>query len=254
MLEIVQIPVWQDNYAYLIRCPSSGVVALVDSPEAAPILQALKARGWTLDLILNTHHHPDHIGANLALKEATGCSILGPELDRKRIPGIDRGLQDGDALAVGEAKGQVLFVPGHTRGHIAFHFPDSKALFIGDTLFVAGCGRLFEGTPEQLWASFERVKALPPKTQLFCAHEYTLSNLRFALHVDPENLELAALQTQAKALREQGQPTVPSTLAQELATNPFLRADQPQLAAAVGLEGQPAHRVLGALRALKDRF
>lgn len=254
MLQVLQVPVWRDNYAYILRCPNTDTVACLDSPEAAPILAALEARGWTLDLILNTHHHPDHIGSNLDLKAATGCRIVGSCHDPERIPGLDRSVGEGDRVQVGDQSADVLFIPGHTRGHIAYHFATSKALFSGDTLFVAGCGRLFEGTPEQLWSSFQKLMALPADTQIYCAHEYTLSNIRFAKHVDPDNLALRVLEIQAQALRDNGQPTVPSTLAQEMQTNPFLRVTHPGIAAAVQRpQGAPA-QVLGALRALKDTF
>lgn len=254
MLEVLQIPVWRDNYAYLLRCPSTETVACVDSPEAPPILAALEARGWTLDLILNTHHHPDHIGSNLALKAATGCRIVGSRYDPERIPGLDRQVGEGDHVQVGEQSAEVLFIPGHTRGHIAYHFAASQALFSGDTLFVAGCGRLFEGTPDQLWSSFQKLMALPARTQIYGAHEYTLSNIRFAKSVDPDNVALRVLEIQAQALRETGQPTVPSTLAQEIQTNPFLRVDRSEIAQAVDLPGGSPAQVLGALRAMKDRF
>lgn len=254
MLEVLQIPVWRDNYAYLLRCTATDTVACVDSPEAGPILEVLRGRGWTLDLLLNTHHHPDHIGANKVLKQETGCRIVGSCHDPERIPGIDRQVDEGDLVQVGEQSARVLFIPGHTRGHIAYYFEQAQALFSGDTLFVAGCGRLFEGTPEQLWASFQKLMALPAQTKIYGAHEYTLSNLRFALTVDPDNVALRVLQVQAEALRESKQPTVPSTLAQELQTNPFLRVDQPQIAQAMGLNGAPPAQVLAELRARKDKF
>ena len=254
MLQVLQIPVWRDNYAYLLRCTYTDTVACVDSPEAAPILQELQTRGWTLDLLLNTHHHPDHVGANSELKRETGCRVVGSCHDPERIPGIDRQVDQGDQVQVGEQHAQVLFIPGHTRGHIAYYFAQANALFSGDTLFVAGCGRLFEGTAEQLWNSFQKLMALPPQTQIYGAHEYTLSNIRFAKTVEPDNLALQVLETQAQALRDSKQPTVPSTLAQELQTNPFLRVDQPEIARALGLSGAPPAQVLGELRARKDVF
>lgn len=254
MLEVLQIPVWRDNYAYLLHCTATDTVACVDSPEAGPILEVLQAQGWTLDLLLNTHHHPDHIGANKELKRETGCRIVGSCHDPERIPGIDREVDEGDIVQVGEQHARVLFIPGHTRGHIAYYFEQAHALFSGDTLFVAGCGRLFEGTPEQLWSSFQKLMALPAQTKIYGAHEYTLSNIRFAKTVDPDNLALQVLEVQAQALRETQQPTVPSTLAQELQTNPFLRVDQAQIAQAMDLPGAPPAQVLAELRARKDRF
>lgn len=254
MLEVLQIPVWRDNYAYLARCPATDTVACVDSPEAGPILEVLDAKGWTLDLLLNTHHHPDHIGANKVLKEKTGCRIVGSCHDPERIPGIDRQVDEGDVVQVGEQHARVLFIPGHTRGHIAYYFEQGQAVFSGDTLFVAGCGRLFEGTAEQLWSSFQKLMALPPETKIYGAHEYTLSNIRFALTVDPDNLALRVLEVQAQALRETKQPTVPSTIAQELQTNPFLRVDRSEIAQAMDLAGAPPAQVLAELRARKDTF
>jgi hydroxyacylglutathione hydrolase len=249
VLEIVQLPVLRDNYTYLLRCPDTDTVGLVDAPTPEPVLAELAARGWTLDWILNTHHHWDHIGANLALKEQTGCRIVGPD---DRIPGLDVPVGQDDVFRLGDQAARVHFVPGHTHGHIAYHFADSRALFCGDTIFVAGCGRLFEGTPAQMWDSLRRLRELPDDTLVYCAHEYTQSNIRFARTVDPDNQALIALSAQVDAKRAKGERTVPSTIGQEKATNPFLRADHPALAAAVGLT-DPAE-VLGAVRARKDTF
>ena len=180
MLEILQIPVLEDNYVYLLHEPDSGATAAVDPALAGPVLAALDARGWRLSHVLNTHHHGDHVGGNLALKAATGCAIVGAAGDRHRIPGIDLLLGDGEEFGFGAVSARILEVPGHTCGHIAFWFEDAAALFCGDTLFALGCGRLFEGSVEQMWRSLERLRALPPQAKVFCAHEYTQANARFA--------------------------------------------------------------------------
>jgi hydroxyacylglutathione hydrolase len=254
MLEIVRVPALTDNYLWLVREPESGSVAAVDPAEAAPIQRALAERNWRLTHILNTHHHGDHVGGNEALKAATGCTIVGPRADRARIPGIDIEVGEGDRYRFGAASAEVFDVPGHTRGHIAYWFADSDALFCGDTLFLMGCGRLFEGTPAQMWSSLGKLKRLPGTARIYCAHEYTQSNARFALTVDGGN---AALVSRAQAVadaRARGEPTVPGTLAEELATNPFLRADRPELAAAVGLPPGDPVAVFAAVRRAKDQF
>lgn len=254
MLEIVRIPVLIDNYVWLVHEPVQGKTGVVDPAVDGPVLEELRQRGWSLDWILNTHHHADHVGANLKLKRATGCAIVGPAIDNARIPGMDEGVNQGDRFVLGAEVAEVHFVPGHTRGHIAFHFPDSKALFCGDTIFLVGCGRLFEGTPEQMWDSLSRLRQLPDDTQVFCAHEYTASNIRFALTVDPDNQELLERADEVTAMRARGEATVPDTLGREKATNPFLRADEPTVAANVGLFDAPPAQVFGELRARKDRF
>jgi len=254
MLEIVRIPCLSDNYVWLVREPKSGAVAVVDPAEAAPVERELAARGWRLTHILNTHHHGDHVGGNAALKAATRCTIVGPRADRERIPGIDVALGDGDEFALGAEAARVFDVPGHTRGHIAFWFAESAALFCGDTMFLMGCGRLFEGTPAQMWASLGKFKTLPPSTRVYCAHEYTQSNARFAMSVDGANRVLAARTEAVAAARARGEATVPGTLGDELATNPFLRADRPELARAVGVPSGDPVAVFAALRKAKDTF
>ncbi len=252
MLEIIRIPVLKDNYVWLLH--SGMTVAVVDPAVEGPVVAELDHTGRRLTHILNTHHHNDHVGANLALKARYGCKIVGPLADRDRIPGIDLALAEGDAITLGDATAKVFDVPGHTRGHIAFWFADEKALFCGDTLFALGCGRLFEGTPDQMWNSLLKLRAMPDETLVCCAHEYTQSNARFAVTADPGNARLAARAAEIDAMRAKGEATVPSLLGVEKATNPFLRADDPALAAAYGLAGRDPVTVFAAIRAAKDRF
>jgi len=253
-MEIALVPLLTDNYAYLLHDPGSKETAIVDPSEAAPVLAAASARGWRLTHVLNTHHHPDHSGGNLGIKQATGCRIVGPAPDRERIPGIDVALDEGGRFRLGDAEAEVLFIPGHTKGHIAFHFRGEKAVFCGDTLFSLGCGRMFEGTAPMMWASLDKLRKLPGDTRIYCGHEYTQSNARFAVTVDPQNQALRARESQVAALRAAGKPTIPSTMAEERAANPFLRADDPALGAAIGMPGAAAHEVFGEIRRRKDSF
>jgi len=252
-LVIRQIPVLKDNYVYLIHEPQSRATGVVDPSVAPPILEAAQREGWRITHILNTHHHNDHTGGNREIKEATGCIIVGPRADRDRIPGIDVEVGDGETYEFGAEKAHVFDVPGHTRGHIAYHFANSRALFCGDTLFLMGCGRLFEGTPQQMWQSLSKLKALPPETRVFCAHEYTQANARFAVTVEPQNAALIARAKHVDEMRAQGQSTVPASLGEELATNPFLRADLPALQADAGAPGD-AVATFAAIRRRKDNF
>ncbi len=253
-LEIHQIPVLSDNYVYLARCPETSATAVVDPSVTGPVLDAAKQKGWSITHILNTHHHGDHTGGNLEIKAATGCTIVGPGPDRDRIPGIDVEVDEGDSFMLGTAGARVFFVPGHTRGHIAYWFAESRALFCGDTMFAMGCGRLFEGTPGQMWQSLQKLMALPGDTRVYCAHEYTQANGRFALTVEPENEDLVRRMAAVDDMRARNIPTVPSTIAEERATNPFLRPESPLLMKTLGLAGADPVAVFSETRARKDRF
>jgi len=253
-LEVKQIPCLSDNYGYLVHDAVSGLTASIDTPETGPIVQALEQKGWRLDFIFNTHHHDDHAGGNLALKEKTGCEIIGPRADAGRIPGIDRQVGEGDSVALGEWRFTVHDTPGHTRGHIVYHCQQAGVAFVGDTLFALGCGRLFEGTPAQMWDSLQKILSWPDQTLIYCAHEYTQANARFALSVEPGNTDLVARDAQINAARERGEPTVPTTLAVERKTNPFLRPHSSNLQQAVGLVGGSDVEVFARTRELKDSF
>jgi hydroxyacylglutathione hydrolase len=223
MLDIVQIPVLTDNYVYLAR--AGAAVFVVDPAVSEPILAAAEARGWRITHILNTHWHPDHVGGNAAIQAATGCFIVGPAGEAAKIPGLGQAVRQGDIVDLDGHAAHVIDVPGHTAGHNAYYFPADDALFCGDTLFALGCGRLFEGTADEMWASLAKLTALPDETRVFCAHEYTQSNGRFALSVDGGNPALAQRMAEVNAARAAGLPTVPSTLGLERQTNPFLTAD-----------------------------
>ncbi len=253
-LQIHQIPCLQDNYGYLIHDPDSGLTATIDTPDAAAIERALADRGWHLDYILNTHHHADHAGGNLALKKKTGCVIVGSRSDAARIPGIDILVGDGDSFALGSHRARVVETSGHTVGHICYLFEEDLAAFVGDTLFSMGCGRLFEGTPAQMWASMQKLIVLPDATRVYCAHEYTASNGRFAVTLEPQNAALATRVREVAALRAAGQPTIPSTIGLEKATNPFLRPASPEIRATLGLPAASDVDVLGEARRRKDHF
>lgn len=254
MIEIEQFACLSDNYGYLIHDPETGQTAAIDTPEVEPILAALQKRNWQLTHILNTHHHYDHAGGNLELKDKTGCTIYGPKGESTKIPGIDIAVDQDDTFLFGKDHVQVLNVGGHTLGHIAYHFPECHIAFVGDALFALGCGRMFEGTAEQMWGSLSKLAALSPQTKIFCAHEYTLSNAKFAVTIDPEN---QALQTRAREIeiaRAAGEPTVPTTIALELATNPFLRANDQKIRAQLSMQDASDVDVFAEIRARKDNF
>ena len=223
-MEIVQIPVLSDNYAWLLHDAASGETVAIDPGAAQPVLDAAAARGWTITAIWNTHWHPDHVGGNAAIKATTGATVTGPEAERGKITDMDNGVGEGAMLSVGGHHATVWAVPGHTAGHVAFHFADDAVLFSGDTLFAMGCGRLFEGTAAEMYGNMRRYAELPPETRIYCGHEYTLSNGRYALTAEPDNAAIVERMAAVEALRANGEPTVPTTIGAELATNPFLRS------------------------------
>jgi hydroxyacylglutathione hydrolase len=253
--EIERIPCLSDNYVWLIVETKSGKVAVVDPSEAAPVAAVIQKRGLKLDYILNTHHHWDHTGGNMELKKQFGATIVGPKADQDRIPGIDIALGQGDTWQFGQQTMHVFDTPGHTRGHITLWFPEADALFPGDTLFAMGCGRLFEGTPEQMWSSLSKMTALSPTAKVFCAHEYTAANAKFAITVDPDNTALQKRKQEIDQMRQKGIPTIPSTLQEELDTNPFLRAQDPAIRKQLGVspDASPVD-AFAAVRKAKDNF
>ena len=232
MVEIVRIAVLSDNYVWLVHEPHSGETIVVDPAVAEPVLAEAEARGWRIGQIWNTHWHSDHTGGNQAIKDATGCLVTGPAAEAARIPTLDRQVAEGDTVMLGGIVAQVLEVPAHTAGHIAFHLPSEELIFVGDTLFAMGCGRLFEGTADQMHSNLQRLGQLPPQTRVYCAHEYTLSNGRFALSVEPDNEQLVQRMTLVEAARAAGEATVPTTIALERATNPFMRVSSAEELAA----------------------
>lgn len=252
--EIVSIPCLADNYAFLAHDAKTGDTALIDAPEAAPVLAELKARGWRLSHVLLTHHHYDHVDGLAEVLAEHPAQVIGAAADAHRLPPLDRAVTPGERFGFGGEQVSVIDVSGHTVGHIAFHFPDSRAVFTGDSLMALGCGRLFEGDAPQMWASLSRLAALPGDTLVCSGHEYTQANARFAVTVDPDNPDLAARVRDIDAARKRGEPTVPSLLSLELATNPFLRAADPRVQRAVGMEGADPAAVFAEVRARKDRF
>jgi hydroxyacylglutathione hydrolase len=242
-----------DNIGVLIRDPATGACAAIDAPEAEAVAAALDERGWRLTDILVTHRHPDHVGGIPALKDRFGCRVVAPAKAGEAVPGADVRVGEGDRVAVGGLEAQVWETPGHCSDHVSYWFSDAGILFAGDTLFTLGCGRVLEDTPAVLWASLQRIAALPPRTAVYSGHDYVISNARFALMAEPGNEALRERKAQAERAKAEGRFLVPTTLGEELATNPFLRAGEPALARSVDLEGQPASAVFAALRAWKNR-
>ena len=253
MLTIHQFPCLNDNYGYLVHDPASGETAAIDTPDADKYLAEAAAKGWTITAIWNTHWHPDHAGGNLKIKQETGCTIVGPQGEADKIPGIDRAVSGGDTVSLGTFTASVIDVPGHTLGHIAFHVPEAAIALVGDAVFALGCGRVFEGDMPMMWQSMQAIKALPPETVLYCAHEYTQANARFAETIETTNPALMAYISEIDAKRARGERTVPMRLDRELETNPFLRADIAELQAAMGHPGDAA-ATFGEIRGRKDRF
>jgi hydroxyacylglutathione hydrolase len=246
-------PCLQDNYGVLLHDSATGATAAIDAPEAAAVEGALQTTGWRLTDILVTHHHADHTGGIAALKERHRCRIVAPHAEATRIPLVDVTVREGETVNVGALAGQVYETPGHTAGHISYFFAPEKLAFVGDTLFSIGCGRVIEGTPEMMWGSLLKLRGLPDDTRIYCGHEYTQANIRFAKTIEPENALLTAREREVDKLRAGGKPTIPSMLGQEKAANPFLRADLPEVAKSVGLAGQPAWKVFAEIRERKNR-
>ena len=256
MIEIRQFPARDDNYGVLVHDTVSGATASIDAPDEEAILDALEETGWRLSHILVTHHHYDHVEAVTALKERFGVQVIASAYDteRGRVPAVDRSVGDGEHLFLGQTRIDVVAVPGHTLGHVAYHIPSAHALFAGDTLFSLGCGRLFEGTAGQMWASLKKLRALPGETMVYCGHEYTQSNARFALTIETDNSNLKRRAREVDALRDEGLPTVPAKLADEIATNPFLRADVTSVKVALGMLDASDEAVFAEIRERKNRF
>ncbi|MCC1480684.1 hydroxyacylglutathione hydrolase [Roseibaca sp. Y0-43] len=253
-LELLALRCLSDNYAYLLHDAVSGQTAVVDVPEAGPVFAALADTGWALSHILITHHHNDHIGGVEELRAATGAEVWGAKADAHRLPPLDLALAEGDRVAFGGEEAEILDVSGHTIGHIAFHFPQSALVFTADSLMALGCGRLFEGTADQMWTSLSKLTALPDQTRVCSGHDYLAGNAAFAQSVDAANPALAARMDKLDEMRAKGEPMAIATIAEEKATNPFLRASDPQMKAALGMAGASDAKAFAELRARKDRF
>ncbi len=253
-IEVKQIPCLDDNYGFLVHDVESGATASIDTPEAEAINAALVEQGWTLTHIFNTHHHFDHAGGNEALKEQWGCQIIGAANDAHRIPGIDQQVVEGDVVELGATRVRVIEVPGHTLGHIAYYFEQDQVAFVGDTLFALGCGRMFEGTADQMWHSLEKLMNLPDETVVYCAHEYTQANAAFAVTVEPDNEALQARAEEIARLRYEGIPTVPTSIGLERQTNPFVRPTSSNLQKTIDLVGADPVAIFAETRKRKDHF
>ncbi len=254
ILDIQIIPAFSDNYIYLLTCPETKKVAVIDPGSAKPVLDFVDQNNLKIDKILCTHHHPDHIGGNQEVKKRFSSEVIGFVGDKNRIPGIDKTVVEGDIVLVGNAEAHVLETPGHTKGHISYYFPESRAVFCADTVFSGGCGRLFEGTALQMHISCQKIAQLPDETKVFFAHEYTQSNLRFALSVDPGNQDLKNYAKKVEKILEEGSYTTPSTVAQEKKINPFLRCHDESIRQNIGLSDAPAEKIFQALRTQKNNF
>ena len=254
MIEIIQIPALQDNYIYFLIDKESSLTACVDPSKADPVIDLLKKKNLNLDFILNTHHHYDHVGGNLELKEKTQCRIIGAEIDKERIPGIDICLKDMEKFYFGSSEFITIETPGHTVGHICFYFHNDNILFSGDTLFALGCGRLFEGTPKQMWRSLKIIKSLPNKTLIYCGHEYTESNSNFAISLLPDDQDLEKKKEKIQNLRQKGRPTIPTTIGEEKKFNPFLKVDDRSFLEKINLADMEESSAFEKIRKLKDNF
>jgi hydroxyacylglutathione hydrolase len=246
-------PCLQDNYGVLLHDPATGATAAIDAPEAAPVEAALKTTGWRLSDILVTHHHADHTGGIAELKAHHRCRVVAPHGEAARIPLVDETVRENDKVRVGGLEGRVIETPGHTAGHISYVFPADKLAFVGDTLFSIGCGRVIEGTPEMMWQSLLKLRGLPDDTRIYCGHEYTKANIRFAKSIESGNSALNAREQEVEKLLAAHKPSIPSTIGEEKAANPFLRADVPEVAKSVGLAGQPAWKVFAEIRERKNK-
>lgn len=253
-LQICIFPCLKDNYGFLLHDGESNTTAVVDTPDASAIEKVLAENGWALTYILNTHHHWDHTGGNLELKEKTGCKIFGPRAEATNIPGIDSELSEGDIFKLGNISAKIYETPGHTSGHIVYHFENDSAAFVGDTLFAMGCGRLFEGTPKQMWDSLQKIMKWPDKTRIYCAHEYTQDNARFALTIEPENQDLITRAKYVEKIRAEGKATIPTNLAIEKKTNPFLRPNSSDIRNHIKMQTSTDLEVFTKIRNLKNVF
>src|SRR4029078_7793599 len=246
-LEVHQFPTRSDNYGVLLHDPETEATAAIDAPDAEELLAALHEKGWTLTHILTTHHHHDHTAGNAIVKRMTGCNIVGPAKEAGSIPGIDVEVREGDTVEIGSAKARVIETPGHTKGHVSYFFPECEIVCVGDTLFSVGCGKLLEGDAKTMWSSVEKLAKLPPETKLYCGHEYTNNNCRFALTVEPENAALQLRAGEGATLAKESEPALPTTIKQELATTPFLRPWSPAIQKRLGMEGRPLDEILGEI-------
>ncbi len=251
-LDIVTVPCLSDNYAYIVRGPDG--VCLIDAPEPGPIIDALDVRGWGLDVIMITHHHHDHVGGVAELRNRYGCKVMGPKAEEAKLPPLDMALAEGMNGGTGDAYTEPMHVPGHTLGHMAFHFPKAKAVFSADSLMALGCGRVFEGTMPMMWESMRKFLALPDDTMVYSGHEYTASNARFALSIEPGNAALQARARSIESKRSLDLPTVPASIGEEKATNPFLRAGLQEVKARLDMTGAPDADVFAEIRKRKDSF